>query len=112
MAQRKNTIATDINRNTISRLRRAETNWDIGRCDFLNQKSRERCEVLSRTLGKVSLILMNPPFSCRGARKYEVEFEASVFRCGLALAFVLESLRFLALMVSNRIVAGRMFHHG
>jgi hypothetical protein len=39
---------------------------------------------------------MNPPFSCRGGRCYTTEFNGASVRCSLALAFIFESLRFLA----------------
>src|SRR5438132_14120051 len=68
-------IATDINRSVISKLRREESRWLSGNCDFLNPNSRKHCRVLSNALGKVSVVLLNPPFSCRGACHYEVEFK-------------------------------------
>ncbi len=89
-------IATDVNRNTLSKLRRHEVSWAVGNCDFLNHKSRDRCTALSKAIGKVSVALINPPFSCRGARYYKVEYLGSSVRCSLALAFVLQSLPYLA----------------
>jgi predicted RNA methylase len=89
-------IATDINKQVISKLRREESRWLIGNCDFLNPNSRRLCRALPNALGRVSVVLLNPPFSCRGARHYQVDFNESKIRCSLALAFVLESLPFLA----------------
>jgi hypothetical protein len=89
-------IATDINKSSVALLRRTKNNWLVGLCDFLNPKSRGRSNILSKIKGKVSLALLNPPFSCRGNTKVTVSFNGIEIKCSLALAFVLTSIAFLA----------------
>lgn len=42
------------------------------------------------------MVVLNPPFSCRGAKKFEVQFGESKVSCSQALAFVLSSLGYLS----------------
>jgi len=89
-------IGTDISGGTVSKLRRVNRHWEVSRCDFLSVNSRQRTRVLKNLKGQVSLVLLNPPFSCRGARKFEVHFFGVEISCSLALAFVLTSLTYLS----------------
>lgn len=89
-------VATDVCRNTVSLLRRREPAWIVGRCDFLKAQSRNRCRALNEVKGKVSLVLLNPPFSCRGGSRFPVLVNGDTVHCSLALAFVLNSVPFLA----------------
>lgn len=89
-------VATDICRNSVSLLRRSESSWRIGQCDFVNSASRNRCIVLNEVKGKVSLVLLNPPFSCRGGSFFFVEINENKIRCSLALSFLINSIQYLA----------------
>jgi predicted RNA methylase len=95
-------LATDINQDIVSKLRRQHRDWSIGKCDFLSSRSKNLCAVTSE-LERVCVVLLNPPFSCRGARRLEVRFRGSIIRCSLALAFVFESL--LSLRRGGQLVA-------
>lgn len=89
-------IATDIDPACVSKLKRKHANWRVGRCDFLSEKSRASSKILRDTVGSASLVLLNPPFSCRGNKAEFVEFEENAFRCSTSMAFVLNSLKYLA----------------
>lgn len=89
-------IATDINKSSVALLRRTKTAWQIGLCNFLSPKSRACSSVLPDIKGKMSLVLLNPPFSCRGNTRITVHFNGVEIKCSLALAFVLTSITFLA----------------
>ena len=89
-------VGTDINTRTVSRLRRLAHAWKVDRCDFIKPKSRQHARVLNTLKGTVSLVLLNPPFSCRGARKFKTEFFDAEISCSLALAFVITSLTYLS----------------
>lgn len=89
-------IGTDINARTVYKLRRLVKKWKVDRCDFLNPKSRQHAQVLEDLKSKVSLVLLNPPFSCRGARKFKTQFCGAEISCSLALAFVITSLTYLS----------------
>jgi hypothetical protein len=88
-------IATDINKSSVALMRRTAADWHVGLCDFLNPRSRSRSSILPEIKGKVSLVLLNPPFSCRGNTRVLVNFNGTEIRCGVALAFVLTSITFL-----------------
>jgi len=88
--------ATDVDAQIVARLRRANPDWRVGKCDFLDSRSRAKCRVLSEIKGKVSLVLMNPPFSCRGAKRWLVSINGTHVAASKALAFVLASLSYLA----------------
>lgn len=88
-------LATDINKHIVSILRQQEMTWLVGRCDFLSQRSKKQCNVTSKTKGQVCVVLLNPPFSCRGGHRFTTTFKGSTIRCSLAVVFVFESLAFL-----------------
>lgn len=89
-------VATDISTRCVSSLCRREPKWLSGRCDFLLSTSRERCRPLKAVEGKVSLVLLNPPFSYRGGKYWIATVGSRSVRCSLALAFVITSLKYLA----------------
>ncbi len=88
-------IGTDLNQKCISYLKRSKPNWKVSKCDFLNSKSREKCKALSQIDKGVDLVLLNPPFSCKGGTRLIVRFEGSNIKCSRAMAFILNSLSFL-----------------
>lgn len=89
-------IATDIDPATVGRLRRRHPKWHVGRCDFLNERSRVNCRALSDPQ-LFSLLLLNPPFSCRGGTAFLHTTENDrVLRVSAAMAFLLEGLKYLA----------------
>ena len=90
-----NFVGTDINTHMVKKLALEHPQWNIGKCDFLNANSRNKCKALRRLAKNVSIILLNPPFSCRGGTYKEVEIDDLRIRCGIAIAFILESLPYL-----------------
>ncbi len=89
-------IATDIDQNCVTQLKRERPEWSVGRCDFLNENSRNSSRLLRETIGIASLVLLNPPFSCRGNKVESVFVEEKTIRCSSSMAFVLKSLHYLA----------------
>jgi predicted RNA methylase len=96
-------LATDIDPMCVAQLKQQHPSWEIGRCDFLNERSRASSKLLRETIRAVSLVLLNPPFSCRGNRAETVVSEDKTFRCSTSMAFVLNSLQYLA--PNGRLVA-------
>jgi Methyltransferase small domain len=84
----------DVDPAAVNRLRRSHPAWEISRCDFLSRQSRDR-SAIRHLLGRVPLVLLNPPFSGRGGTRWLCEVDGTTMRCSQALAFVLTSLRFL-----------------
>lgn len=90
-------VATDVDRSSIGRLAKLRLGWDVGRCDFLNQHSRRSCQTLRLARGRVSLLLLNPPFSSRGGSTVPVASRASGnLSSSPAMAFLLLGLDYLA----------------
>jgi hypothetical protein len=89
-------IATDVNPASVALLRRNEPSWHVGQCDFLSHASRARCRALADLMGRVSLALLNPPFTCRGGSRWDTQLNGQDVRSGLAMAFVISSIPYLA----------------
>lgn len=96
-------FATDIDPKCVSKLRRSHPDWTVGKCDFLNKKSRQTSSVLKSISDGVGLVLLNPPFSCRGNSTHLIETNDDEIRCSTAMAFVLSALPFLG--ASGKLVA-------
>jgi len=89
-------VATDISRDETKLLKRKGGNWEIGTCDFLDPKSRNHSQVLRRVLGKTSLVIINPPFSCRGGTRISASASGTWVKCSIGMAFVVNSVDYLA----------------
>lgn len=90
-------VATDINRAIVNRLQTAgNKQWSVGRCDFMAAKSRAASNILRAVRGKVGLLLLNPPFSCRGGSYRVVNSRDDTIRASVAMAFLLIGLEYLS----------------
>lgn len=88
-------VATDIDSYAVSQLRERGERWAVGQCDFLSSRSRAACRVLRGLAGTADLVLLNPPFSVRGARRVTVCHANHPLQCSPAMAFVLNAISFL-----------------
>ncbi len=88
-------IATDVSASAVASLRRKHPDWTAGQCNFLVQESRKRCRAITGFLNRLPLILLNPPFSCRGAMRHSAMVDGEEVPCSPALAFVLTAMAFL-----------------
>lgn len=82
-------VATDIDEAAVRYLRRTHPGWRVGRCDFLNPGS-VRASVHAGSL--YDAVVLNPPFSARGAQTVEATVDGEVIRCSPSMAFVLNGL--------------------
>ena len=87
--------AVDIDRLSVQRLRRLRTNWLIGRCDLRNSHSRAHSSVLKRVGKRISLLLLNPPFSCRGNARLRTDTPDGSIYASTAMFFLVTSLTYL-----------------
>lgn len=87
---------TDISDIAIKEVRQNHPTWQIGKCDFLNEASINRCNVIKRKKSGFDLILLNPPFSCKGGTIHEVTLDNETFKVSTAMKFLSESLKFLS----------------
>ncbi len=87
--------AVDIDRTAIRDLRRLRPQWQVGRCDLRNIRSRNSSPVLRRVAKKISLLLLNPPFSCRGGTRYSTDTPSGSLYASSAISFLITSLAYL-----------------
>ena len=62
-------VGTDIDCRAVRKLRKVSESWRTGVCDFMNPRSRQSSPVLRSLNGRTNLVLLNPPFSCRGGQE-------------------------------------------
>jgi hypothetical protein len=84
-------VAVDIDPTMVGALRVAYPDWEVHEADFL-----ETPTLLSRLKGAVDLVLLNPPFSCRGNTRLKTLVGGDPVTCSRAMAFVCNSLPFLS----------------
>jgi tRNA1(Val) A37 N6-methylase TrmN6 len=87
---------SDISVKAISQLKRSQPHWNLSQCDFTNSKSRSHAKILNNSLNGFDLVLLNPPFSCRGSSSYIVDFEDKTYRVSTSMLFIVESLKYLS----------------
>jgi len=88
-------VGSDISRSIIDQLLKKQPSWFLSKCNFLNFQSRQQSSALQKVKGKVSLVLLNPPFSNRGARRLSVVLKDADIKCSQGLAFVITAISYL-----------------
>ena len=88
-------VATDIDSRAVYALRRTFNEWHTGVCDFLNLRSQRSSALLRNLVGRTNLVLLNPPFSCRGGTRVPVTVGGVISKCSTGLAFVIASVNYL-----------------
>lgn len=89
-------VATDLDARAIRRLRKSEDTIIAEICDFIDPDSRESSVLLRSIKGAVDLVLLNPPFSCRGGQTFKAEMGSNSIKCSLAMAFVVSAASYVA----------------
>lgn len=89
-------VATDIDSQAVRDLRMKTEGWLTGICDFTNPRSRQNSPVLRNLNGRTNLVLLNPPFSCRGGVRISTTAGGTTSKCSLGLAFVMNSIDYLS----------------
>lgn len=87
--------AVDIDHQSVQRLRRAHPAWHVGRCDLTNPLSRAHSPVLRRFSQRISLLLLNPPFTCRGGTRLIATPPGRQIYTSTAMFFLVTSLTYL-----------------
>lgn len=88
-------IATDIDSGVARVLKRQNSDWEVGVLDFLSRKSRSGSSTARRILGMVRLVILNPPFSCRGGGRTVASALGRRTKCSRGLAFVFDSVEYV-----------------
>ena len=89
-------VATDIDSRSVRNLREISDSWRTGVCDFLNPRSRQSSPILRSLNGLTNLVLLNPPFSCRGGKRVSATFGGVTSKCSAGLAFAVNSIDYLS----------------
>ncbi len=90
----KKAIGLDLDANVINSLKNSYPSWNLANGDFLAPNDKT-LKWLSQWESQVDLVLLNPPFSCRGGSFKLVRLDDKGIRCRTALAFVVNSLKYL-----------------
>lgn len=84
----------DICNEVIANLKEKHPDWRLAACDFENDESVDRVKFIKDK--KFDLIMMNPPFTCKGSIVEIIEFEGQVFKVSTAMKFVMRALEHLS----------------
>lgn len=86
----------DISKIAVNFLRKNYCNWEFSQCDFTNEKSRINSKIIKSNRFGFDLILLNPPFSCRGGEVHKVILDDEVFLVSTSMLFVVESIKYIS----------------
>ena len=87
-------FGTDISNEAISLLHKNHPDWKVEYCDFINDNSRLSCKILENN--KFDLILLNPPFTCKGSTIHKTKFDGIYYNVSTAMLFLLNSISYLS----------------
>jgi methylase of polypeptide subunit release factors len=85
-------FGNDISAKAIQLLKKNHLDWTLEKCDFLNQKSRDEKLIFKN---KFDVILLNPPFTCKGSTIHAINFDDIEFHASTAMAFFVEAIKYL-----------------
>ena len=86
-------FATDIDAAAVRRLQSRNPHWNIGRANFLSERSRSSSPLLRRRERSMDAVILNPPFRFATAAASDL---ADKKRPGVALQFLSVALRYVA----------------
>lgn len=89
-------FGSDISQKVIKQLKKAYSYWNLSHCDFINAKSRHRSSIFKTNKSGFDLIILNPPFSCRGGTIFNVELNGEDYKVSTSMLFLVESIKYLA----------------
>ena len=81
--------AWDIDSKVTAKLRRSHPTWEVQTVDALSVSPSQKLYEF------FDLVVLNPPFSCRGGAFYSAEIDAKIFRCSRAGQFLVKGLSLL-----------------
>tara|TARA_B100000123_G_scaffold240484_2_gene193707 strand:+ start:5047 stop:6069 length:1023 start_codon:yes stop_codon:yes gene_type:complete len=86
-------FGVDIDPHALKETKELAPNLKAYMCDFLS----EECLLKTKNiLGRIDLVLLNPPFSCKSSEFVTTVFEDEKLRCSKAMAFLLGSCKYLS----------------
>lgn len=85
---------TDISDEALTKLSRDCPYWHLGECDFRKDDSVVNVPFLKE--GAFDLIVMNPPFTCKGSVAETIQFDDVEYRVSTAMLFLMRALKYLS----------------
>ena len=85
---------TDISSEALQKLGDSCQEMMLGECDFKNDKSVNNVHFLHDNT--FDLIVLNPPFTCKGSVVEHLEFDGEDFKVSTAMLFTMRALRYLS----------------
>lgn len=86
-------FGVDVSTDSINHLRKEHKDWKLGACDFMERSKVTKLKGIGDK--KYDLIVLNPPFTCKGSTLCRIEFDGQPFKCSTALMFLTEALGYL-----------------
>ena len=84
---------TDISDDALKKLSNDCPNWHLGQCDFKMDESVENVPFLKKAL--FDLIVLNPPFTCKGSVVEKLVFDGEEYRVSTAMFFLMRALKYM-----------------
>ena len=85
-------FGTDISSDVIDKLCVQHSDWILGTCDFLDTESRNKTFLCGRSF---DLILLNPPFTCKGSVIRVIFYKGEEFHVSTSMAFLVNVLQYI-----------------
>lgn len=85
-------FGTDISSNVIGKLSTEHPDWILGTCDFLDGESRNKSILNGRNF---DLMLLNPPFTCKGSVINVVFYKGKEFHVSTSMSFLVNVLPYI-----------------
>lgn len=87
-------FGTDISSEALAKLKTDCPHIELGECDFREDESVNNVHFLHDST--YDLIVLNPPFTCKGSVVEHLEFEGVEFKVSTAMLFLMRALRYLS----------------
>ena len=87
-------FGTDISSEALVKLKTNCPHIELGVCDFREDESVNNVQFLH--VNTYDLIVLNPPFTCKGSVVEHLEFEGVDFKVSTAMLFLMRALRYLS----------------
>ena len=84
-------VAVDKSRRVVRHIHDIHKRWKVFCADFLSDKSMAQTGLTSSSF---DLVVLNPPFTCRGAR-YKIALDGQIFAGSKALLFLVRALSYV-----------------
>ncbi|WP_286732648.1 MULTISPECIES: methyltransferase [Sphingobacterium] len=86
-------FGSDISDEAVENTQNKHYDWVLSKTDFLDQEQRNESIIFQKN--QYDLILLNPPFSCKGGKVNEIVFEDRIYYVSTAMEFLITSISYM-----------------